>query len=162
MAKDFKGFSVSYTDILTREYVPWNRTKYTPETLWQKAYDYFVYMNGRCWTKLDAIKGGDRAGDLIEIPIPTPYSLETFCTFAHIGTATWALYCKNEEYGEEMHEVCARIKGIVDSQHFEGGMTNIYHAGLAARKLGLADKQDITSGGDKIAPPVIVFKKTLE
>lgn len=134
---------------------------YTPDTLWEKAYEYFEYMKDRTWKRLDLIKAGDLQGEVIELPVPTPFTLETLCLFLGITVNAFYGYSTKEE-NEEYHDVCKQIKMIIDAQHFEGGMTNIYHAGLAARKLGLADRQDITSGNDKLAPPVIIFKHTGE
>lgn len=135
--------------------------KYTPDALWEKAFAYFEFMQNRHWNKIEVIKGGDRAGDLIEVPIPTPMTLESFCMYAGISMCTFNKYRTSPDF-EFHNEVAEQIYSIISTQNFEGGMVGTYHAGLAARKLGLADKQDVTSGGDKLAPPIIVFKKSEE
>lgn len=134
---------------------------YTPDELWEKAFAYFEYMQNRSWDRIEAIKGGDRAGDLIRIPVPTPMTIESFCMFAGISPGTFNKYRTSKDYPDH-NEVAEQIYSIISTQNFEGGMVGSYHAGLAARKLGLAEKQDITSGGDKLAPPIIVFKKSEE
>lgn len=135
--------------------------KLTPEELWARAYEYFDFMRERAWKRLDVMRSGDLAGSLVEVPIPTPFSLQTLCTYVGISDTTFQRYSKSPDY-TDFHDVCHVIKQIIDAQHLEGGLTAIYHPGMAARLLGLVDKQDVTSGGDKLAPPVITFKKTEE
>ncbi len=46
--------------------------------------------------------------------------------------------------------VITRIKETIFTQKFEGASADLLNANIIARDLGLADKKDITSDGDKI------------
>lgn len=122
--------------------------KYTPDALWQEALKYFDYMSTSVWNKKEAIKSGDMAGTLIDIPTQTPLSIETFCLFADISRQTFLNYESNQEPYKEFFEVTTRIRGVIESNQFEGATVGAYNPNIIARKLGLGDKT-ILEGGDK-------------
>lgn len=115
--------------------------KYTPEALWDEAVKYFDWMSERVWNKKEAIKSGDLAGSLIDVPTSTPMSIESFCLFADITTETFRKYEKGKGY-EDFIEVTTRVREIIESQQFEGATVGAYNANIIARKLGLADKTE--------------------
>lgn len=117
---------------------------YTPESLWDEAVDYFKWMEKRVWNKKEAIKSGDQAGRLIDIPTSTPMSIESFCLFADLDRTTLLNYESNEDPYKDYFTVTTRIKEIIYSQQFEGATVGAYNPNIIARKLGLTDKSDIT------------------
>lgn len=125
--------------------------KYTPEALWEEALNYFHYMSDKVWNKKEAIKSGDKAGTLIDIPTKTPLSIQSFCLFADIDDNTFSRYEKEEGY-EDFWGITTRIKAIIESNQFEGATVGAYNPNIIARKLGLTDNKaiDHTSKGDKI------------
>lgn len=123
---------------------------YTPESLWIEAVKYFEWISQRVWNKKEAIKSGDMAGELIDIPTSTPMSVESFCIFADITTQTFRNYESNSKPYEDFFEVTTRIRNIIDSQQFEGATVGAYNPNIIARKLGLADKTDHTTNGKEI------------
>lgn len=129
--------------------------KYTPEALWEEALKYFEYMSNSVWNKKEAIKSGDMAGTLIDIPTQTPLSIETFCLFADISRQTFLNYESNQEPYKEFFEVVTRIRGVIESNQFEGATVGAYNPNIIARKLGLGDKT-ILEGSEK--PIQISFK----
>jgi hypothetical protein len=96
------------------------------------------------------------AGVLIDIPTQTPMSLESFCLFSDISTETF----RNYESTKDFIEVTTRIRGVIESNQFEGATVGAYNPNIIARKLGLADKQqtDVTTNGETINPPKIIFQ----
>lgn len=130
--------------------------KYTPEKIWGEAKAYFEWMKDRTWEKKEAIKSGDMAGELIGIPTSTPMSIQSFCLFADINYKTFARYEKEEGY-EDFWEITSCIRDIIESQQFEGATVGAYNANIIARKLGLTDKTDITTDGQKLEQTVIVL-----
>lgn len=133
--------------------------KYTPESFWEEAVRYFEWISEKVWNKKDPIKSGDMAGTLIDVPTQTPMSIESFCIFADISTETFRNYESKEETYKDFFEVTTRIRTIIESQQFEGATVGAFNPNIIARKLGLQDKTDITSGGEKItnvAPPIKV------
>ncbi|QNS40211.1 DNA-packaging protein [Chryseobacterium manosquense] len=124
--------------------------KYTPEGLWDEAVKYFEWMEERVWNKKEAIKSGDLAGTIMDIPITTPMSIESFCLFADIDENTFSRYEKEKGY-EDFWGVTTRVRKIIESQQLEGATVGTYNANIIARKLGLADKTDVTSKGEAIS-----------
>lgn len=135
---------------------PLNPKKYTPKGFWEKACEYFEWSDNNPWVKKEAVKSGENAGMLIEIPTERPYSIERLCLFAGITNQTFLNYESKEGY-ETFFEVTARVRMVIDSQHFEGGMTGSFNANITTRKLGLVDRQDIESGGKPIQKNIISF-----
>lgn len=129
--------------------------KYTPESLWDEAVKYFEWISKKVWNKKDPIKSGDHAGTLIDVPTQTPMSIQSFCLFADIDENTFSRYEKEEGY-QDFWAITTRIKGIIESNQFEGATVGAYNPNIIARKLGLVDKKDMTSGGDKIQTQQIV------
>lgn len=132
---------------------PLNIKKYTPEELWEGAKQYFEWCNKHPWKKKEQkrgntsinVKGDFKASNkalsgIIEMPIQRPYSIEGLCTFLSITTKTFYNYSQENGYETYFH-ICSFIKQIIDNQHFEGGMTGAFDAGIVARKLGLIDKK---------------------
>jgi hypothetical protein len=117
---------------------------YTPEKLWEEALGYFEFMSRSVWNKKEAIKGGDLAGQLIDIPTQTPMSIQSFCLFADIDDNTFARYEKGEGY-QEFWAITTRIKGIIQSNQFEGATVGAYNPNIIARTLGLTDKSEVTT-----------------
>lgn len=135
---------------------PLKPKEYTPEEFWLGALEYFEWSNKNPWIKKEQKKGNTNLkveGDfkvnkkateilsgLVNIPTERPYSLEALCNYLNISLQTFYNYANKDGY-ETYFEICARIRQIIDSQHFEGGMTGAFDAGIVARKLGLVDKK---------------------
>lgn len=115
--------------------------KYTPELLWEEAVKYFDEISVSVWNKKEAIKSGDLAGTTMNVPTQTPMSIEGFCLFADIEHKTFLNYEK-ENIGDFL-QVTTRIRKIIETQQFEGATVGAFNPNIIARKLGLADKQEI-------------------
>ena len=125
--------------------------KYTPDALWDEAVKYFEWISKKVWNKNEAIKSGDLAGTIMKVPTQTPMSIESFCLFADIDRKTFDNYESKEEAYKDFFHIITRIRTIIESNQFEGATVGAYNPNIIARKLGLIDKQDFTSGGDKIS-----------
>lgn len=73
-------------------------------------------------------------------------SLEGLCNFLDISMDTFKNYAKREGF----LVVTTRARQIIDAQQFEGAASGVFNANIISRKLGLSDKQDVTSDGEKI------------
>lgn len=124
---------------------------YTPDLLWDEAVKYFEWISDRVWNKKEAIKSGDMAGSVMDVPTSTPMSITSFCLFADIDENTFQRYEGYEGY-EDFWAITKRIKGIIESQQFEGATVGAYNPNIIARKLGLVDKTGIdhTTKGEPI------------
>lgn len=116
---------------------------YTPETLWDKAKEYFEWCLASPWFKKEAIKGGDAAGTIIEIPTAKPFTLKGFSLFAGISFQTFENYSKKEGYVD----ITTRIREICYTQKFEGAAVGAFNANIIARDLGLSEKSEIQVEG---------------
>lgn len=122
---------------------PLKPKKYTPEEFWQAACEYFEWSDENPWVKQDFIKGGEMGGSIVELKTERPYSIEQLCNYLDISLQTFYNYAGAEGY-ETYFDICARIKQIIDSQHFEGGMVNAFNANIVTRKLGLKEQTDLS------------------
>lgn len=75
-----------------------------------------------------------------------PFTLEGLCNHIDISLATFKAY---EEH-EALKNVATRIRQIIDNQQFEGVAAGMLNANIIARKLGLVDKKDHTTGGESL------------
>lgn len=112
----------------------------TPEELEKVANDYFKWADENPWIKKDAIRGGERAGEIISIPIQRPYTLIAMCHHIGINTDTWYLYEKREEF----IAITTQVHNTIRNQKLEGATVGIYNSNIIARELGLSDKQEHT------------------
>jgi len=132
---------------------------YTPDSLWKEAVKYFEWISKRTWDKKDPIKSGEMAGTLIDIPTQTPMSIKTFCLFADISHDTFEDYEKGLDTYKDFRVVTKTIRSIIESNQFEGATVGAYNPNIIARTLGLVDKTDVTTGGDKLPGTTIDLSK---
>ena len=119
--------------------------EYRPAELRQRAIDYFEYMRGVVWNRIEVLKGGFTAGMLYEVPTSCPLDLKGFLAFAGFGMRRWERYKADEAY----QDVCEWVEMIIEVQNFEGAAVGAYNANLIARRHRIADKTETTVA----APP---------
>lgn len=113
----------------------------TPDELWIQITEYLQWCDDNPWYKKEAIKSGDRAGELIDIPTARPYTISGLCVYLGIDFTTWKDYTKREDFSH----ITTHTEGIIYTQKFEGAAVGAFNANIIARDLGLADKRDIES-----------------
>lgn len=111
----------------------------TPVELLAEAHRYFDWCIKNPCHKLEALKSGANAGNIIEIPVARPFTITGLCVFCGISEKTLAEY----ENDEEFRPITEHIKEIVRQNQLEGACTGIYSQTLVSRMLELTDKQDI-------------------
>ncbi|TNE74984.1 DNA-packaging protein [bacterium] len=75
-----------------------------------------------------------------------PFTLNGLCIFIDISLDGFYLYEKRDDYVG----VTKKVREIIYNQKFEGAASGFFNANIIARDLGLADKSDITSQGEKV------------
>jgi len=151
---------------------PCNQKAYTPELFWKCACNYFEWSDNnplrkveqskqpqKLPTNFDKKKHGSIKNFLkqtIDLPFTRAYSIEALCNHLDISKQTFLNYESKEGY-ETYFDVCLRIRQIIDAQHFEGGMANIFNSNITMRKLGLADKQELTGKDGKDLVTTMTF-----
>lgn len=136
--------------------------KYAPDELWDMFRRYTRdFMPGRQLYRKEMLKGGPMAGTTVEIDMQAPMTLETFCLFCDMAPATYNGYRKKLEY----KDVTDMIDSAIFANNYEMGALGLIHAGLVARKHGMAEHTDVQSGGKTIEVVPIQFsfsRKSLE
>lgn len=121
--------------------------KYTPEALWDEAVKYFEWISQSVWNKKEAIKSGDMAGSVMDVPTSTPMSIKGFCLFADIDHVTFMNYESDKEEYKDFFTIATRVRHIIESQQFEGATVGAYNTNIIARSLGLVDKKEVDNTG---------------
>ena len=116
--------------------------KFTPQQWQDKINEYFSFCDNNPLYKNEALKSGDRAGEIIRIPAARPYLIEGLCNYANIHPQTFYNYLEKEGY-EEYFEITARARNRIFQQNIENGYIGAYDSNLVSRKLGLAEKKEI-------------------
>jgi hypothetical protein len=116
----------------------------SPEVFLEEAYNYFDSCNENPWFKNEAIKSGDMAGVIINIPTQRPYTLQGLCVFLNIDTQTFRNYETNEIY-KDFFGVFRHIHEIIECNQLEGATVGCYNANIIGRLLGLAETVNTTS-----------------
>lgn len=117
--------------------------RFTAEELWEEFCKYTDWASENPWIKQDFIKGGDAAGNIVELKTERPLSIKGFCIFLGISFQTFQNYSQKEGY-ETTFEICSRIRDICDNQNEEGGLVGAFNASLVAMRLGLKQKNETT------------------
>lgn len=157
----------------------------TPELLWEAACEYFQWCDENPWLQKKAIQKttpvpktkGRGKNKTITVekeqqihqevsPTARPYSLTGFCIYIGASSGYWTNFkagLKNQkkegdisETDEDFLSVITCVEETIETQQFEGAVVGAFNANIIARKLGLADKQDITSGGEKFGLPTTI------
>lgn len=118
------------------------KTFKSPQELWERACEYFQWIDDNPWQKIDAAKAGDRFGEHVIIPTARPYTISGLCLYLGISEDTLNNYEKKQGY-EAYFGVTSAIKKICYTQKFEGAAVGAFNANIIARDLGLSDKKEI-------------------
>lgn len=118
-------------------------TEYTPGSLWEKACEFFEWCEANPWLRKDFVRSGERAGQIIDIPITRPFTISGLCIYLGIANKTFLAYEKREEF----IQITTRIREIATTQKFEGAAVGVFNSNIIARDLGLRDKQELSHKG---------------
>ncbi len=119
-----------------------------PEKLWEAAQEYFEATDKRKWTKKDWV--GKEAFP-VDRETQTPYTLSGLCLYMGASRSWWNAFKANST--PDFLEVITRIEEILYTQKFEGAVVGAFNANIISRDLGLVDKTDLTSYGEKLNTP---------
>lgn len=128
----------------------------SPELLWTAATEYFNWCDAHPWFKVEAIKSGDRAKELVKIPTVIPYTLTGLLLYLEVNEGYWRDFKKANHEG--FSSVICRVEMIIYNQKFIGAATGAFNANMISRELGQVDRLDVTSKGRALnqLPPVII------
>lgn len=110
----------------------------TPEELQPGVLGYFEWCDKNPWYKNEAIKSGERVGEIVQIPTARPYTIGGLAIYLGISIKTWKLYCQREDF----IPITTYAEETCRTQKFEGAAVGVFNANIIARDLGLSDKQE--------------------
>jgi len=121
--------------------------KFTPEQFELAWQQYFQWVDDNPWMKNEAVKSGELAGTIIQIPTARPYSEIGFCAFHNLGEKylrelSKRLEDKTEPKHKQLTAVLTQARARCYAQKFEGAAVGAFNANIIARDLGLAEKQE--------------------
>ena len=117
----------------------------TPEKLWELFTEYVEHERANPMTKRDYV---GRNGDEKDTPLETPITFEGFeCYLADLGVIQdLGDYSKNDdERYTDYAPIITRIRKNCFVHNFKGASVGLFNPSLIARKLGLTDKQEVST-----------------
>lgn len=136
----------------------------TPELLWESCKEYFKWVADHPFQEQNAAAF---KGDITKYNLTKqrPMTIGCLCLFLDFDYVTWLDYRANK--GDGFSRVCQAAEQTIREQKFMGAAAGFFNHAIIARDLGLVDKKDLTSDGEKLPAggSVIVYlpaKEALE
>jgi hypothetical protein len=127
--------------------------KYTVDELRKLFEEYKVYRRNQYDIRYEAIKSGERAGEVIEVKLPKVLTIASFCLY--IGTNEKSFYQwlheDSENIDKELSKFISCVQDEIKDHQLSGATNNIYNSNIVARMNGLSDKQQIEHTGESQA-----------
>ena len=127
----------------------------SPELLWEAACEYFEWCdeNPHLEEKAFAFQGQITKDSITKM---RAYSLGALCLYLGCSESYFrAFKCTSTEKEKDFLTVIAKIEQAIREQQFSGAAADLLNANIISRTLGLVDKSDLTSKGEKIQPTEI-------
>ncbi len=115
---------------------PGKSMKYTPEELWEKAKEYFQWVEDNP-ILVDGIYGAKIPTNM-DVKRHRPFTIQGFCIFMGMSTAN---YYTNYKEKSAYESILAIIENIIYNQKFELAAAGVLNPNIIARDLGLVDKR---------------------
>lgn len=122
--------------------------KYTPEEIEAKFWDYVDNNENRVFYKSELIKSGDRAGEIISVPVRRPLSVVGFCVYAKILKSTFYELLENKDKG--FSDTLRTCKEYIEADQIEGAASGLLNPMIISRLNGLTEKVEANITSDKI------------
>ena len=122
--------------------------KYTAEMLQDFWTEFLEWcQNSTVHKRKELIRSGELAGQIVEIPLEQPLTLDGFCLFSGVSYKTIKEYCSEEMEQKDyaLFQISTHICDSIDNYLLTGAFNNTLNSGLVARKLGLNDTISITT-----------------
>jgi len=140
----------TYANKLRKATVGRPRKLESPEALWGFFCDYVEEETNNPFYKQEAIKSGERAGQLIAIPTFKPLTWQGFSSYLFINK----IIARIDDYKANTNNSYTEFSSIITcigeamyAQKLSGAATGAFNPNIIARELGLAEKtvQDVTT-----------------
>jgi hypothetical protein len=134
----------------------------TPQTMWDRAVDYFTWAedDGSLYEQKIVNNGG--AAEHMNVKKMRAFTLTGLCSFIGLDTETFRRYGTGENGSGEFKEVVTLIKQVIYEQKFVGAAADLLNPNIIARDLGLFDKTQNTNINFNSVPMTKDEIKTIE
>jgi hypothetical protein len=122
----------------------------SPELMWEAACEYFQWCEEN---PLYEMRGFAYQGVVTKEQFPKmrAMTLSQLCFYLNCNESYFRIFKAQLPEGEEgFNTVIKEIETIIYNQKFQGASADLLNANIIARDLGLSDRSDITSDGEKI------------
>lgn len=122
----------------------------SPELLWEAACEYFQWCdeNPHLEEKAFAYQGVVHKGEIVKM---RAYSLGGLTLYLGCSEAYFRNFkIQDRQDSEGFITVIAKIEQTIREQQFSGAASDQLNQNIIARTLGLVDKTDLTTQGEKI------------
>lgn len=131
----------------------------TPELLWEAACEYFQWCedNPLVETQAKVVSNGQGEGSsitLVELPVIRAMTVSQLCLYLGCNESYLRIFKQQLPDGEkDFNTIILNIEQVIYNQKFQGAAGNLLNANIISRELGLMDRTDITSQGEKVSLP---------
>ena len=125
----------------------------TPELLLESAQEYFEWCDNNPFVSTKTVTS-DKFTTNEEKPTLRPYSRGGW--YIYIGCSDSWLKAFKKTCSQDFLTVIESVENIIDTQQWDGATIGVFNSNIIARTLGLMDKQDITTNGDKINTKITI------
>ena len=117
----------------------------TAKQMEAKFEKYKHWLSEETFSRPELIKSGERAGETINVQVPSPPDIISFCQFAGISVQSLYNYCSEEceKSNIELFEISMRAKEWISSKQIRGAAAGVYNHAIVARLNGLKDVQQV-------------------
>lgn len=131
----------------------------TPEQLWEKAVEYFEWIDANPITK-EIVTTGDY-NKVVTETLRKPYQITGLILWLGVSWSQYQRYRDDENY-KAFWPIVKELDGIIYAQKFEGASAGIFNPTFIARDLGLADVKDLKSTDGTMTPKEVITTMTPE
>ncbi len=116
-----------------------------PPTLLEECQKYFNRCDAHPYYKNEVLRGGDKAGKIVKVPMEQPYTMHGLCVFLGVNTLYFnqfekSLEGKEDDRSKDFSVVITHVREVVYQQKFRGAAVGAFNHNIIARDLGLQDK----------------------
>ena len=113
--------------------------KFTVDELRQKFIEYKEFRSTQYDIRHDCIKSGERAGETIEIKLPKPLTIISFCLFIGTTEKSFFNWLNNESENEdkELLQFITHVRDEIKDFQLSGASNGIYNMQIVARMNNL-------------------------
>jgi len=115
------------------------------KALLENANQYFQWCDDN---PINVYEVHGKDANLVVVPKRRVFQKEAFAIYC--GVSQWRTIEDLKNVSKDFTQVITYIETIIRSQKFEGAVIGQFKETIIARDLGLAEKKDITSDGEKL------------